>query len=212
MTEQLTFFLFAFTSLFTIVNPFGAMPVFMSMTEGLEPERVRELARKASVTAGFVMLAFALTGEMIFSLFDISVDGLRIVGGVLFFIMGYEMLQGSAVRSKTLSREELEGVEGTAITPLAVPLICGPGAITVTTVLMKESTSFTPRSIVILTIFVVTLATYFFLVGSQRIMALLGKSGNRVFSRLMGIIIMMIAVEFFFRGLRPYVKALITTE
>lgn len=211
MKEYLSYFLLTFTSLFTIVNPLGAMPYFSGLTDGSSNEESRWIARRASFSAFLAMVIFALTGEFIFKFFNVSVDGLRVVGGVLFFINGYDMLTGQESRVKSLSQTEKAAVSDAkvkAITPLAIPLICGPGTITVMTVMIQENESLWQRFVLFFSAALVTLATYYVLVGSRRIMSMIGESGQKVFFRLMGLILMMIAVEFFFRGLTPYVQRL----
>lgn len=213
MKEHFSFFLFAFTSLFTIVNPLGAMPFYTSITDNIEPEIARSVAVRACVAAFSAMLFFAITGKFIFSFFNVSIDGLRVVGGVLFFINGYDMLQGKDSRTKTLSAAEklqIKDIKLKAITPLAIPLICGPGTITIMTVMTQESQGAVNRVLIFAAALIVSILTFYVLNYSRRIMLLIGESGQKVFFRLMGLILMMIAVEYFFNGLKPYIRALAT--
>lgn len=210
--EWFSYFLYTFTSLFTIVNPLGAMPFYSSLVEGGTREIARAIAFRAASAAFLAMVFFALSGKFIFSFFNVSVDGLRVVGGILFFMMGYDMLQGKESRTKAVSAVEkfsLHDVATKAITPLAIPLICGPGTITVVTVMIQESTDFWQRATLLVSAFLVSIATFLILLSSKRITSLLGESGQRVFYRLMGLILMMIAVEYFFNGIRPYVRSLV---
>lgn len=212
MKEHLSYFLFALTSLFTIVNPLGAMPFYSAITESSPPPLAKSIALRASLSAFIAMLFFAITGKFIFSFFNVSVDGLRIVGGVLFFMTGYDMLQGRESRTKIVSASErlnIQDVKVKAITPLAIPLICGPGTITVMTVMMQESHSLIQRGLLFSAAFLVSVSTFIILLSSKRIIAFIGESGQKVFFRLMGLILMMIAVEFFFTGLKPYIRALL---
>lgn len=212
MKDHLSYFLFAVTSLFTIINPLGAMPFYTSLVEGSDAGLARRIAFRACLAAFVAILFFAITGKFIFSFFHVSIDGLRIVGGILFFLTGYDLLQGKESRTKIVSAAEkmsLQDVKVKAITPLAVPLICGPGTITVMTVMIQEAHFFFQRLLLFSAALIVCIATYLILVSSQRIMSLVGESGQKVFFRLMGLILMMISVEFFFLGLRPYVQKLI---
>jgi multiple antibiotic resistance protein len=209
--EQLSYFLLALTSLFTIVNPLGAMPFYSALTENTDTQSARAVAFRASAAAFSAMLFFAISGKFLFSFFNVQIDSLRVVGGILFFITGYDLLQGKDSRTKAVSASErmsLQDVKIRAITPLAIPLICGPGTITVMTVMMQETQNLTQRTLLFIAAFLVALATYFTLVGSKRIMALIGESGQKVFFRLMGLILMMIAVEYFFTGIKPYIRAI----
>lgn len=208
MKEYMAYFLFTFTSLFTIVNPFGALPHFSALTEGLDKKYITYIAYKTSLSACVALLLFAVTGQFIFNFFSISIDALRVVGGIVFFINGYDMLQGKLSRTRAPSSSEKDEINIFAITPLAIPIICGPGAITVTTVMYQEALSYVHRGIIIGTVLFVCLATFLFLLGSKQILKMLGRSGNKVFSRIMGLILMMIAVEFFFKGLHPYIQKL----
>lgn len=210
MEETFTFTLFAFTSLFTIVNPTGAIPFFNNITEGLSNTKKQQIAAKTASTAFLAMVFFTVSGKMIFDFFNISVDGLRVVGGVLFFINGYDMLQGKMSRTRKPDEEEVDEIDLLAITPLAIPIICGPGTITIANVLFLEAVDI-PRRIALFTaIAVVCLLTFLILWGSKNIVRVMGPSGSKVFSRIMGLIIMMIAVEFFFAGIKPYVHSLLS--
>lgn len=204
MEQYLSFTLLCFTSFITLMNPLGIMPVFMSMTAGLTNEERKNTAQKANLVAFLTLIAFAFSGQLLFKFFGISVNSFRIVGGVIFFMMGYDMLQArlSKVKiSKSAARKEY--VNDISITPLAIPMICGPGAITNSIVLMEDATSPIQKAILITIIFIVCLISYLVLWGSSKISKWLGETGNKVMMRLMGLIVMVIAVEFFFSGLKP---------
>lgn len=203
--ELLEFGLLAFTSLFTVINPIGILPVFLSMTQHLSPREARKIALKATLTSFIGMLAFALGGQIIFDFFSISINGLKIVGGLLFFLMGYEMLQGKMSRTKK-EHMDAESDDEFAITPLGIPMLCGPGTITVSIVFMQDNPQTDKQLILIAAMIAISFATFFLLLGSRAISRVLGSSGNKVMTRVMGLIVMMIAVEFFFAGLRPIVR------
>ena len=183
------------------------------MTDNLDEEIRRMVARRASIAAYIAMIFFAVGGEFLFDFFDVSVDGLRVVGSFLLFLMGYDMLQGKESRTKKVSPSEqisLQDISTRSISPLAIPLICGPGTITVMTVMSKEASGAAESSILYLSALLVCLVSYISMLGSVKIMKLIGESGQKVFIRLMGLILMMIAVEYFFKGIQPYIRALLT--
>lgn len=209
MKEHLSYFLITFTSLFAIVNPLGPLTFYSAVTENLDADVAKMMARRAAITAFVGMFFFAFGGQFLFNFFSVSVDGLRVVGGVLFFLMGYDMLQGKESRTKKISPSEqisLQDISVRAITPLGIPLICGPGAITVVTVMAQEAKTAPQLFMLSMSVFIVCLVCYVVLLSSRRIMKFIGESGQKVFIRLMGLILMMIAVEFFFRGIHPYVQ------
>jgi multiple antibiotic resistance protein len=197
------------TSLFTVMNPLGVVPLFISFTEGLDAATIRSVALRASFTAFAALVIFALAGEAIFAFFGISVNGLKVVGGVLFFFMGYEMLRGITVPKKLDSATESDFSAEVAITPLAIPMIAGPGAITMVILFMRDAGTLLERALVVASIGAVCVATALILLGGRRIIGLLGPSGAKVMMRIMGLIVMLIAVEFFFSGITPYVQAML---
>jgi multiple antibiotic resistance protein len=202
-----SFALLAITSFFTITNPVGTMPVFMSMTSELDQVRKKRTARKAVIVAFFTVLFFAFTGQLLFKFFGISVNSLRIVGGIIFFVIGQDMLHArlGAIKFSGKESEINAYVDDISVTPLGIPMICGPGAITNGIVLMEDANSIPKKIILVVSVLVVLIATYYILVGSARISKRLGDTGNKVLMRLMGLIVMVIAVEFFFTGLKPVV-------
>lgn len=203
--ELLGFGLLCFTSFFTLINPLGIMTIFMTMTSSLSDADRTRTAKKATIAAMITILAFALSGQLLFKFFGISVNSFRIVGGVIFFMMGLDMLNARLTSTKIKDSEVKSYVNNIAITPLAIPMICGPGAITNAIVLMEDAHSISHKLVLILTLSVVMLLTYIILYSSSKIVKVLGETGNNVMMRLMGLIVMVIAVEFFFSGLRPIV-------
>ena len=202
----LEFALLSFVSLFTMVNPFPVVPVYLSMTSGLTPPMARRVAFKATATCLFVMIFFAVTGQLIFRFFHISIDSMRIVGGILFFMIGFEMLQARLTRTKHDEESASEYVEDIAITPLGTPMLAGPGTITSVILLMNESAHMAQRGALFAAMLVVAALTYAMLVSGQTLLARIGTSGQKVMTRIMGLIVMVIAVEFFFAGLGPIVR------
>ena len=211
MLDIYTSAILIFTSFFTLINPLGTMPIFMSMTASLSKKRRKQTAKKATLVAFFTILSFAFSGQILFDFFGISVNSFRIVGGVIFFAMGWDMLQARLVSLKhTDDEDKIDAyVEDISITPLAIPMICGPGAITNAIILMEDAPEISQKILLITVIAFVLFLTYLILVGASRITDKLGETGNKVMMRLMGLIVMVIAVEFFFSGLKPIILDII---
>lgn len=212
MDGLLGFALLSFTSFFTLMNPFGIMPVFMTMTADLTPQQKTQTATKAMITAFLTLILFAFTGHFIFSFFGVSVDAFRVVGGVIFFMVGFDMLQARLVKTKVSDEQVKKYVNDISITPLAIPMICGPGAITNAIVLMQDADTIQKKLVFFGTIFVVSLITLIGLLGAGRFAKFLGETGNNVLMRIMGLLIMVIAVEFFFSGLGPILRNILMIE
>ncbi len=208
MGEYLTLLLLYMTSFLTLMNPLGVMPVFLSMTSSLDRRGRRLTAIKSLITAFFTLVVFAFGGEMLFTFFGISVSGLKVVGGVLFFILGYDMLNARLSRIKITPEEVNKFVDDVSITPLGIPMIAGPGSITNAIILMDQSPGISQKIILISSILIVCLIILVILLSGNSIMKYLGDTGNKIMMKLMGLIVMVIAVEFFFTGISPYLKAI----
>lgn len=203
MSELLAYGILVFTSFFTLINPLGTMPVFMTMTAQLDSHERGKTALKAVLVALFALFLFAFSGNLLFDFFGISVNSLRMVGGVIFFLMGMDMLQARLASTKINPDEANEYVNDISVTPLGIPMICGPGAITNAIVLMRDASNYSEKAVLLTVMAIVLLITYLVLLSSSKILKVIGNTGNKVMMRLMGLIVMVIAVEFFFSGLKP---------
>lgn len=203
MDNIIPFALLCFTSFFTLVNPLGTMPIFLSMTDGLSNEERQAIARKATFVAFIILSAFTISGQYLFQFFGISTNGFRIAGGFIIFKIGYDMLQAHFTHIKLNEQEQQHYANNISITPLAIPMLCGPGAIANGIVLMEDANGLLMKATLIAVICLVFLITYTILKASTRLVKLLGETGNNVLMRLMGLILMVIAVECFVSGIRP---------
>lgn len=209
--ELFTVALLYFTSFFAIINPPGVIPVFMTMTADISEAQRRRTAFKAVLTAFLTLMIFAFAGQLLFKFFGISANAFRIVGGVIFFIMGYDLLQAKISKIKMDEEMVHKYVDDISITPLGIPIIAGPGAITNSIVLMEDSATFELKFILIFTIILTLFITWIFLLSSGKILKVIGPTGNKIMMKLMGLIMMVIAVEFFFAGLRPIIIDILRT-
>lgn len=201
-----------FTSFFTLINPLGAMPVFLGLTRDLQPRQRQAVALRAAGIGLAGLMLFALTGQAVFRFFSITVDSLRVAGGVIFFLMGYEMLQARLSPAVSSGQEAEEGGRSAldvAVTPLAIPMICGPGAITNAIVMWADAPTLAHKGTFLLVLTGVGAMTAAILLGASRILPRLGAVGNKVLMRLMGLIVMVIAVEFFIAGATPLVRRML---
>lgn len=202
MNEVISFGLLSFTSLFTIIDPIAAAPVFVTMTEQYDQEARRQAAFRACSAALVILLVFAICGGLIFRVFGITVDALRIAGGILFFMMALQMLMG---KERKASNEAEPLNLDQAIVPLGIPLICGPGAISTVMLLMGQNRSFGHIAALILAIALVIVLTAVVLLVSPNIVKLIGKTGVAVITRVIGLIVCTIGIQFVLDGLKPIV-------
>lgn len=209
-----TYFVYAmlcFTSFLTLANPLGTMPVFLTLTQNFDEKERSRVLIKAIIVAFFVMIAFTVFGQFIFKFFGLSTNGFRIVGGIVIFKIGFDMLQARFTPVRATETEIQDYANDITVTPLAIPILCGPGAIANGIVLMEEATDTTMMVILISTIVLVFLITYLILKASTKLLEILGETGNNVMMRLMGLILMVIAVECFFSGLKPIMRDFIAS-
>lgn len=212
MENIISFALVAFTSFFSVMNPIGVMPLFLSMTAGIDLTHRRRTAIKACTVAFVTLVIFGVLGEFIFNFFGISVNGLRVVGGIIFFKMGSEMLQAQVSKMKLPDKDVKKYVGDISVTPLAIPMITGPGAITNAMLLMQDSTNLTFKAVLVGVMMVVCLIMLIALLFASRIVNVLGSTGINVLVRLMGLIVMVVAIEFFISGLTPIIRMIFNIE
>ena len=207
----LPYALLCLTSIFTLANPLGTMPVFLTMTQGMSEEQRQSIVKRATITAFIILIVFTFAGQFIFMFFGISTNGFRIAGGIIIFKIGYDMLQARYTHAKINPNEVKDYANDISITPLGIPMICGPGAIANTIVLMSDAHTFTWKSILIGSIALIYIITYFILRASTKLVRVLGDTGNNVMMRLMGLLLMVIAVECFVGGMKPILVDVIKT-
>ncbi len=206
MKEIILFAVFYATSLFIIVDPFAAIPIYMNITGGLSPKASRRIAWKAILLAFSIVIIFAISGQLILKIFSISVDGFRVVAGIIFFMIGYDLLQAKVSRTQMHDSEILFTTSNMAISPLAVPMLCGPGAITSVLVAMQEAQTVTLKIVLVTAILTVFFLSYIVLITGAKIMQVIGENGRNILFRIMGLIIMVMAVETLMAGLKPIIR------
>lgn len=207
MTDVLSFGLLSFTSLFTIIDPIAAAPMFVAMTDTYEKERRRKTAIKACVVALAILVVFSICGSFIFKMFGITIDALRIAGGVLFFITSLQMLTGLGHTAH--GGPEKPGTDP-AIVPIGMPMICGPGAISTVMVLMGQQKSLLHVGVFFTALVTVIVLTATVLILAPNIVKVIGKSGVEVVTRIIGMIVGTIGVQFIIDGMRPVVLSILS--
>jgi multiple antibiotic resistance protein len=195
----------ALLTLFVVVDPVGLCPTFLVVTDGLPRPARRSVAVRASIIAGMILIGAALIGDWLLSTLAISLSAFRIAGGLLLFSIASEMVFGVRLRRESEAAEQAieEHVRNIAAFPLAIPLLAGPGAITAT-VLLAGRANGSPLLIGVLIAVAVLvaascLATFIF---AERISGLLGLTGNIVLSRLLGVLLAALAVQYVVDGIR----------
>jgi multiple antibiotic resistance protein len=201
--EDVSFFVYAFVSVFVIVNPISGLVTFISLTEGMSVEERHLVARRSVVVACVLAVVFALFGEVILRFFGITVDSLRVAGGVLLFLVAIDMLHAKISRESITSEEIRSAVskEDVSVVPLAMPLLTGPGTITTVIIIIKTGTTLELKGIALLAIIVTFALSYLIFRLSEPLDRILGVSGEMVLTRVMGLLLGAIAVNFIATGI-----------
>ncbi len=203
MEQLLPFAFMCLTSFFTLTNPLGTMPVFLSMTKGLDNDQRARIVRRATIISFIILILFTVGGQVLFTLFGISANGFRIAAGFIILKIGFDMLQAKYSNTKLSDEEMKVYADDISITPLSIPMLCGPGAIANGIVLMENANTWSMKITLIVSIALIYLLTYVILRFSTKLVPIIGETGNNVMMRLMGLILMVIAVECFISGLKP---------
>ena len=202
MHNAIAFALVAFPSLVVIINPVMVTSVFITLTANATPEAKRAIIRKTTLIAFIVLLVFAVSGTLIFKFFSITIGAFQIAGGIILFSVAMGMLHARTSRTKQTPEEmdEAMGREDIAVVPLAIPIVSGPGAITTVVVLSGETRAAPNMAILFVAIVVAMAIVFVMLRNAARIQRFMGPSGLNIATRLMGLVLAAVAVQFVIHG------------
>jgi len=206
MADLLSFALLSFSSIIIVVNPLAATLIFVSLTGTMDQTAKLRVAREATRFALIILLIFTVAGGWILQLFGISIEAFRIAGGLLLFGIGMDMVYAKTSRTKMTATEKYEGqdADDIAVMPLAIPMITGPGAITSAIVLMNEAMGMSVVAIAVVPLAAVAAIgiTHAMMQRSDVIVRRIGQREYRAVNRLMGMLLIAIAVQFILIGIR----------
>lgn len=202
-SEDFGFVLLAFTSMLAIVNPLGAVPIYVALTGDFTRERRLATLRDAIVTAVAALAVFAVAGPLILRVFGVTTDAFRITGGVLMLGIGYDMVRAKRgpARITKAEEEEAEHRDEVGVIPLGIPSLAGPGAITTVITLMAEAGSPARKTMVLGTIPLVMFVAWLVLRIAPAVLLRVGRTGVNVLTRLMGLLVMVIGMQFVITGI-----------
>jgi multiple antibiotic resistance protein len=201
-----TLFIRALVGVFVIVNPFGNVPIFISLTSRLTSEERRNAIIKSMIIATAILLVFALIGKVLFDLLNVTLDSLRIAGGLLMLAIAFDMLMGRSPASRIDEAEERESV---AVTPMATPLLAGPGAMTTVMIYMNDAQTQVLKASILIAILLAMTAGFIILINCETVYNIIRKDGARVLTKVMGIVLATIAIEMVVNGLLHVFPALL---
>jgi multiple antibiotic resistance protein len=192
-------------TIFAIVDPVGALPFYLSLTEGFDAADRQVIVQRAVLVLGGVLTVFALLGRFLFAAFGFSLGAFEIAGGILLFVVAFDMLQGEMTRTKLSSQDRAESIarrDELSVVPLGIPLLAGPGAIS--TVMIFEGNAGNDPWVVVATfaaILITAAATFVILRLGDRILRSLGRVGVMAMTRVLGLILAALGVQFVLNGI-----------
>jgi len=199
MADYFTFALTVFTGFFAIMNPIANTPIFLGLVEGKDELTKRRIAKTSTITAFIIVTVFVILGKYIFEIFGITIPAFKITGGILIFYVGFEMLMSQ--KSKVQDTENAGDGDGIAISPLAIPILAGPGTI-VTAMNYVSDASIVHVGIVVSTFALIAYLTYISFTFSNIILKKFGESLIAVIGKIMGLIIAIIGTGMIIEGIK----------
>ena len=203
MDTYVQFALVTFASVLFIVDPIAVVPTYLVITQGQSPAQRRVTARRACVAAAMILVVFALAGSRIFGLFGITMPAFRIAGGLILWLVAMDMLHGNrSTQEGAAEITEGQAKDDVAVTPLAMPMLAGPGAISTVMVLSGQARSTGQTLIVYSSIALTLFISWITLRLAEQLVKRMGQTGIRVMTRIMGLLLAAIAVQFVITGVR----------
>lgn len=203
-------FLLIFSSLFVIVEPFGVIPTFLSLTKKLDEDRTKRVVVKATLFGAIVLVFFSLFGNYVFQILQINLAAFKAAGGILLFLTALDMLRARSEDCRSSRQEKASGQEGHDISfvPLGMPLLTGPGAITSVMVFSKDHSADHAYHFLVILLAIISVFTisYFVLRYSAKVKLIVGESGMTVIQRLMGLLLAAISLQFIIEGSLKMIK------
>lgn len=204
LRDALSYGVVAFSAIFFVVDPIAVVPVFITITEGDSEAKRRAMAWRACVITAAILLTFMLCGGLIFQLFGLTLAAFKIAGGILLMLTALDMLRSRPSRTRTSDQEVNEAVHkpDVAIVPLAMPLLAGPGSIATVMVLVAQASRLWQFVLLGFSILGTALISYLMLRAAGLVNRFLGNSGRAILERVMGLLLVAIAVQFLIGGVR----------
>lgn len=207
VVDYVSYFITAFTTIFVIVDPPGNIPFFIALTERFSDRERDEISKKSTLIACGLLILITIVGDCLLSFFHVSIESLKVAGGILLFAIAVDILLGGARKEMYATRGlKHVDVDSLAVFPIALPLYSGPGAITASIVLSAEAWDPFSKILLLVAIIVVYVLVRLTHIYSDLIIGVLGKSGSDIVARVMAIFLAAIGVEYVFSGIESKIE------
>ena len=198
------FFITSFVTLFVIIDPIGLTPLFVALTQGMSVKQRRAIAIRATLVSAGILALFAIFGEALLGFIGISMAAFKIAGGILLLLTALDMLFQRRTKRREDTAEEDDDLDDPSVFPLAIPLIAGPGSIATVILLAGAHPGFSGLGLSLAVMVLVLLVTFIFFEAATPLERLFGKTGINVVSRLLGMLLAALAVQFMLNGLQDF--------
>jgi len=204
MKEMLLYFLKSFGALLTIMGPFSLVPSFLTLTSNNSKKEKSRIINKSIIVSFFLCLLFVLVGSGFFKLFGITINSFKAAGGLLLLLTAINMMQAKASKSRTTEEEMEEGIskDDVSVFPLAIPIIIGPGSVSTILILTTSASDWLHRGIIVLSAIVSLMILFLILRSSEHLYKVMGNTGLNIMTRIMGMILASLAVEYMMSGIK----------
>ncbi len=204
--------LYIFGALFSVMNPLGTVPIFVSLTDGDSQKEINKTAMLTSINVFVILVISFFLGNYVLAFFGISLSALKIAGGLVIASSGFALLKGEFSKNRGMKKRHKEAAherERISLTPLAIPMMAGPGSISLLIGLNEEFNSPYQIIITLLAVLIVCLICYLMMRGSQHIIKVLGPNGINSISRIIGFIVIALGIEYLWSGIKSLIVTVI---
>ncbi|MGE0174869.1 MAG: MarC family protein [Oligoflexales bacterium] len=202
LQKELSFLVSMFISVFVIVDPFAVIPIFIGITEKYTSTERTALSAKSCVIATVILVLFCLLGSSIFKVFGITLEAFQIAGGILLLLLGLAQLNAERRRVKKEEESESLDRDNISVFPLATPLLAGPGAISTVVLLSSKANNFWQMFLLIVAVALSLFCAFLLLRSAHLLLKVLGRTGLNLLTRIMGILLVAIAIQFIINGVK----------
>lgn len=192
-------FILAFAALFSVINPLGTVPIFVSLTKGSSKKEISYIAKSTSINTFIILVISFFIGSYILNFFGISLFSLKIAGGMIITSSGFALLTGTFIQHKGMKknvRSDASSRSDISLTPLAIPMLAGPGTISLLITYNQEYASLTDKATLVFTLIIISILIFFIMRSAHFIVKILGASGINALSRIIGFIVISIGIEY----------------
>ena len=197
-------FLLSFAALFSVINPLGSVPIFLGLTQDDSKESKNKTALWAAVNVCIILIVSFFVGEYVLKFFGISIDVLRIAGGIVICTSGFGLLSGTFSKKRGVSKKVADDAQhrsDIALTPLAIPMMAGPGSMSLLIAMYQDYPDFSDKVIIVASILTLSLTVFFILRSANYLSKLLGASGIVAISRIIGFLVLAIGIQYIVNSL-----------